>query len=158
MPCYRPCKLLDLIQQELAERGDADTVLQAMTSLDRHASAPEAMLHHTAVADRSLSATDAAAPAEQAGLPVVHIAPEPKSVGKLQAVAATSLIDIHTTQLSDSAHASPKADPADDACRTGDSVLAAAMAAYRQEKRQLWKVSLPHHLRCMQSQSKLLCV
>lgn len=152
----RHCKLLDLIQQELAERGQSDTVLQEMTKLNEHALGGGSCLDPGQACSASVAAPGNVVSATQSAQAdeTRYLAQDTKIVVHSPETGAGTCLtsDACTVQPPHGCTSSATFVSVNTATSssTADAVLAAAMAAYKQEKRQLWKVSLLQALYCMQ--------
>ena len=145
----RRCKLIDLIQQELAERGNCDTMLQEVHQLNNHAAYIRSDLHigtAECTGNQGPDSTASAAQTEAAELEAHYVQGNCSSspqASPRDAAPTNSGSHGHAEHYSSFAPSYPSADTAISANATAsDSVLAAAMAAYKQEKRQLWKVRI----------------
>ena len=141
--CCRSRKLLDLLQQELAERGNSDSMLHQMTQIhDDTGTVPAGMqdsnecdsMHHTALAIQAEAQEQEAQAVQGSNSTLVPVAGE-ESVHSVNGRSDEQLMRAasSSTAIASTSAGSPPS--------TAHLVLAAAMQAYKQEKQQLWKVT-----------------
>ena len=160
--CFVDDRLTALIHQELVERGHLNQFLSNLGVLqDETGLKPALLLQHvpetfTQQAQERQTSSDR---------PPIDLAPDnirPKHVHKYQAQ-----LDLFTATASNASHSTAadietltaqrswdlnNADAVEVAAPPAISVLDAAVAAYKQEKRRLWKVCLRHTLHTVEQQ------
>ena len=141
-----------LIEEELAERGHLDSFLSTLVDLDPNTSSKQAALQHPLCLTSPSSASSCFQPdnafgntAQQPTCEVSLLAATTMTTGTSSTLTpydAVASCDDQSNQANSSTSASHRSDAANSQLLPADfSVLQAAVAAYKQEKKQLWKAS-----------------